>query len=238
VLGVEGHADARLELDGHAAERERAPQRGLEPRGQLDDGAPVGRAGDEDGELVAAQPRQRVAAPQRATEPLGDLDQQRVAVVVAERVVDLLEAIEVDQQHRGRVVAAQVALGTPVQQSAVGEAGQRVVERLVAETARGAGDDPEQRREEEHEPATEHDHEREDVLADLAGDRLVAHVDLQHAVRLARGHEPHRHVDLERLLAGAVVVGADGELARDLAGQAAVDVVGADRLPADDRAIV
>ncbi len=45
-------------------------------------GGPVGRAGDEDGELVAAEPCEGVAAPQDGLEALGDLDQQRVAVVV------------------------------------------------------------------------------------------------------------------------------------------------------------
>ena len=68
----------------------------------------------------------------------------------AERVVDLLEAVEVDQQQRGRVVGAQRALGAALQQGAVRQAGQRVVDRLVAQRPRGAGHDPEQGAEEEH----------------------------------------------------------------------------------------
>ena len=71
-------------------------------------------------ELVAAEPRERVAAPQRVAQPLGDVAQQPVAVVVAERVVDLLEAVEVDQQQADqsrraaarRAVARRDAAGT------------------------------------------------------------------------------------------------------------------------------
>ena len=230
VLGVEGDADARLELDGHAAERERAPQRVLQPAWpRRCTASRPGGARDEHGELVAAEPGERVAAPQRGAEALGDLDQQRVAVVVAERVVDLLEAVEVDQQHRGRVVAAQRALGAAVQERAVGQAGEGVVQGLVAQAARRAGDDPEQGAEEEHQAAAEQDHEQQHVLADLLATRPVAHVDLEHAVRIGAGREPHRHEDLEHPLARAVVVHAGLELAHDLAGERRVDVVGVER---------
>ena len=41
-------------------------------------------------------------------EPVRDLAQQLVAGVVPERVVDLLEAVEVDQQHRHVLPAAAV----------------------------------------------------------------------------------------------------------------------------------
>jgi len=57
-------------------------------------------------------------------QPLADLQQQLVAVVVAEGVVDLLEAVQVDQRQRGR---AQLPVGladrladTVAQQGAVG----------------------------------------------------------------------------------------------------------------------
>ncbi len=43
---------------------------------------------------------------ERLVEPLGDLLQQAVAGVVAERVVDLLEVIEVDQHHGGDATGA------------------------------------------------------------------------------------------------------------------------------------
>ena len=69
---------------------------------------------------LAAQPRGRRAR---------DLAQQLVAGVVAERVVDLLEAVEVDQQHRdvlvgpavvqsgGEVLGSAMRFGSPVSAS-------------------------------------------------------------------------------------------------------------------------
>jgi hypothetical protein len=54
----------------------------------------------DDAEFVAADARDGVAAPDHAGEPLGDLPDQLVAGGVAIGVVDRLEAIEVDQQHR------------------------------------------------------------------------------------------------------------------------------------------
>ena len=38
-------------------------------------------------------------SPAAGAEPLGDFDEQRVADVVAQAVVDVLEAVEVEQQH-------------------------------------------------------------------------------------------------------------------------------------------
>src|SRR4051812_17433621 len=77
------------------AQRERAPQRVVQPARQLGGRAAVGQVAEHDGELVAAQPSKRVAMAQRPAEALGDDLEQLVAVVVAERVVDLLEAVEV-----------------------------------------------------------------------------------------------------------------------------------------------
>ena len=77
----------------------------VQPQRELDGGAAVGQVAQQHGELVAAEPRERVAAPERAAQPLGDVAQQPVAVVVAERVVDLLEAVEVDQQQADRPAA-------------------------------------------------------------------------------------------------------------------------------------
>jgi hypothetical protein len=51
-------------------------------------------------ELVAAQARHHVARAQRLLEAQRRLVQQLVAGFVAERVVDELEAVEVDEHHR------------------------------------------------------------------------------------------------------------------------------------------
>ena len=70
---------------------------------------------------------------------LGDLAQQRVALVVAERVVDLLEAVEVDQQQRADVAhprrAEQRARAHGVQRGAVGKPRQVVLLGLTRQPA-------------------------------------------------------------------------------------------------------
>ena len=157
---------------------------------------------------------------------------------MTERVVDLLEAIEVDQQHRGGVVATQLALGAPVQQLAVGQAGQRVVQRLVAQAPRGAGDDPVESREEDHQAAAQQQREQQHVLADLLSEGVVAHVDLEHGRGLAPRREPDRHVDLEHALARPIVGRAVLEVAHDLAGERRVHVAALERVIADDRPVV
>jgi hypothetical protein len=70
----------------------------------------LGSAIDEDHELVAPHPPDGVRPAQRALHSPGDQDQQVVASFVAERVVDVLEVVEVDEQHRAKGVGAAVAL--------------------------------------------------------------------------------------------------------------------------------
>ena len=55
----------------------------------------------QDGELVAAEAGEHVAGRERGGCPQGDLLQQHVAHLVAERVVDVLEAVEVADHDRG-----------------------------------------------------------------------------------------------------------------------------------------
>ena len=91
----------------------------------------------QDPELVAAEPRDRVAVAQAADEPLGDELEEHVAVLVAERVVDLLELVEVHDQERQRLARPQRRADRVVdavpEQDAVGQAGEVVVQRLVLE---------------------------------------------------------------------------------------------------------
>ena len=82
-----------------AVQDERRRQGPPDPLGGPD-GALLGvRAGDQDGELVAAEAGHQVARPHRVGEPLGHDAQQLVADVVALRVVDRLEAVQVQEQH-------------------------------------------------------------------------------------------------------------------------------------------
>ena len=106
--------------------------------------AGIGRLGDgdlQDGELVAAHARDGVGLAHEHAQPLGDHLQQLVAGGMAERVVDGLEVVEVEQV-RGDDLAALDAgkrlLQPLVEQHAVGQAGQRIVMRHVRDLGLGA----------------------------------------------------------------------------------------------------
>ena len=83
-------------------------------------------------ELVATQPGQGVGGADRGADPLGDGAQQPVAGGMAQRVVDVLEAVEVEQQHRDHAAlaagAGQLLAEPVVQQGAVGQAGEQIVQ--------------------------------------------------------------------------------------------------------------
>jgi hypothetical protein len=62
--------------------------------------------GLEHGELVAAEPRNDVGPSRDAQNPFRRLLQQQIARGMPERVVDLLEMIQVEIEHRERAAAA------------------------------------------------------------------------------------------------------------------------------------
>ena len=109
----------------------------------LDDevGDPLGSGlvgvGEHDGELVAAHPRHDVGGADRAAQQSRDRDEELVAGVVPERVVDLLEVVEVEQQQgAGRTVPAapvEVALELALEAAPVGQPGEHVVVGEVGE---------------------------------------------------------------------------------------------------------
>ncbi|KAF0133222.1 MAG: hypothetical protein FD152_1688, partial [Xanthobacteraceae bacterium] len=81
-------------------------------------------------ELVGAEARHDVAVTNREAQPVRDLHEDRVARRVAQRVVDLLEVVEIDEQHREEVVAAghgQGGIQPLLEQQPVRQAGQRIV---------------------------------------------------------------------------------------------------------------
>ena len=89
------------------------------------------RAGKDERELVAAEPRHRIRLAQVGGDAPGDLADENVTGGVPERVVDLLEAIEVHHQkgeRRGETSRRpQSLLETVQKQRAVGKTGERVV---------------------------------------------------------------------------------------------------------------
>ena len=92
---------------------------------------------EQDRELVAGQAAGRVTRSDGVPEAPGDLHAAAGPRSVAQGVVDVLEVVEVDQQHRGHgatpSAAGQRMADAVGEEGAVGETGQRVVERLVAE---------------------------------------------------------------------------------------------------------
>jgi hypothetical protein len=125
VVGLQGDPDRGAELDGHAGDIEWAREGGMNAGGDFPESAAVRQRG-EHGELVAAEAGEEVAAAQHLAQAMGDLDQEPVALLVAERVVDLLEAIEVDQQQQG---------GSQREEEGARVAGDRLRGRLIGHVA-------------------------------------------------------------------------------------------------------
>ena len=57
-------------------------------------------------EIVAAEPRHGVAAAHRCDQPLADRAQHLIAAGEPERVVDQLEAVEIEDHHRQQLLVA------------------------------------------------------------------------------------------------------------------------------------
>ena len=149
--------------------------------------------------VVAEAGQQRVGA-QPGLQASRDLAQDLVAGAVPERVVDLLEGVDVEQQHRdgagGGAAGAQRLRGALAKERAVGQAGELVVacEAIVllglpAQPARGRGDDPEEDRPQQREAEEHEQRDRALVGGDRGGDRAVAQVDLKSARRRAGGRK-------------------------------------------------
>ena len=134
-----GHRDAQAGADDDVVvvELERAGQRLEDPLGGLGGGLDVVDVLQQDRELVAAEAGGGVGGADAGRDPLGHLEQHPVAGGVAEAVVDGLEVVEVDE-HDGHAdaLAQRPRHGVAdalVEQRAVGQVGDRVVEGLVGE---------------------------------------------------------------------------------------------------------
>ena len=129
VPGSGGDADRGHHVEGDLAQVERPRHVAGDPGDHALDVHVV--AAEQDGELVAAEPGDDGLAALDLTKPPAHLAQQPVTHVVAEGVVDLLEAVDVHQQHRRRPVGEQPPLEPLLEVQAVRQAGQRVVQREV-----------------------------------------------------------------------------------------------------------
>ena len=94
--------------------------------------------GEEDAELVAAEPRRDVAGPEGQGKPPGDLLEDPVAGAVAERFVDDLEAVDVEQDHghrrrlAGRRRVHDEGVVDPAEEDLAGRQARHRVDRIVA----------------------------------------------------------------------------------------------------------
>ena len=136
-LGVaERHADRAGEEDLAIVEGDRRAQRAADGFGKRGDARGVALRQNDEAELIAGQPGERVLRLDQAPEPARQRQQDRVGERHADRVVDLLEAIDVDHHHGradGAVGRGQAEHGfEPVEeQLAVGQAGEIVVHGVV-----------------------------------------------------------------------------------------------------------
>ena len=89
-------------------------------------------------ELVPAEPPEGVARADAALQPAGDLRERAITRLVAERVVDPLEAVEVEEEEPDRPPRALEAgerVRDAVEQAPVGEAGQGIVARWASSSS-------------------------------------------------------------------------------------------------------
>ena len=119
----DGNADACPYSDVMAVELERCADRFDDPLRQRGGVLWLQWPHLHNGELVAAQPRHRVRVSDAASEALGDSLEQGIPDGMAERVVDLFEAIEIKTEHCQPFFGPRVSQGigeTIAQEDAIG----------------------------------------------------------------------------------------------------------------------
>ena len=109
LLGGEDGADRDADPRLAVADDERLADDRDDPLAQPADVGLALRADLDDGEFVAADAGDRVGLAQQRAQPLADLLDELVAGIVAERVVDLLEAVEIEHQQGDLLARAAVA---------------------------------------------------------------------------------------------------------------------------------
>ena len=106
VIGEHRDADADVDVEQRVVDDERLGDRHAHATGHLDGREVVVQTREHHGELVAAETGHRVAGPHGAADAAGRDGEQLVARGVAQGVVDLLEAVEVEQQDADPGVVA------------------------------------------------------------------------------------------------------------------------------------
>ena len=127
VVRVVGDAQVGAEDERHVAGGHGRVELRKDRLGQAHDHVLVDHVGDEHGELVAGELRQQGSIGQHRLDAVPDLDEQPIAGHGAQRVVDLLEGHQVEEDQRDAELAAprlldrrlqalveRVRLGSPV----------------------------------------------------------------------------------------------------------------------------
>ena len=152
---------------------------------------------EQEREFVAAEARHRVHRAQQRAQPFPQGGEHAIAGGVAARVVDLLEVVEVEEQHGERVAGPAGALQGEVQavqeQGAVGQAGELVVQRLMGEPrlAALALDGPDQRAPELHGLELGHDQAILGALPHRPQRQVLVVVGAEQHDRRVGGRHPH-----------------------------------------------
>ena len=132
----EGEADRGRQHDFALGEGDRRRDGAADQLRKGQDALGIALRDDDHREDVAADSRQRILCPQQPAEAARQRQQDRIAGREADRFVDLLEAVDVDDDHGradGVVGAAEAEHGgEPIlEQLAIGQAGQVVVHGIV-----------------------------------------------------------------------------------------------------------
>ena len=198
----------------------------------------VGDVAEDETELISAQPGDGVTRPHVGVDALGQSREELVPASMAERVVDVLEVVEVDDRDRHRRTLRR-HLGdsrsrASEEQRAVGKVGERVVmgekrvdRQLAAQPSAGRHGDEAEEEIERAQAEAQVDVEVVQPGADVARDRRIREVDLEHTDAASGIAGVERQVDLNRPHAGRSVVVAVGvEVGQPSDGLAACGVNG------------
>ena len=135
VIGKDRDPDRRLDRERKLLDEDRLLEGGANPFDRREEAVVLGGLRQQQAELVTAESRCGVRRPQCTLQAHAELLEQLVAGPVPERVVDLLEPIEI-QHHDREARAVPLCLGdraldAVVEEQPVRQAGQRIVQRLA-----------------------------------------------------------------------------------------------------------
>ena len=141
VVGIDGDAETGTKVQLLVIDLERR-QEGVEDLlGDLGGVLGAVDAGQQEQEIIGAEPCHGIAPTHGADQTLADRAQDLIAAREPERIVDQLEAVEVEDHDREQLLAAPRPLDrlgqTVIEQQAVGQAGQRIVVGEVADRLLG-----------------------------------------------------------------------------------------------------